>query len=179
MTLACLLACASAYAAVDTIMKPALCCPAGVWFAEFNIWQGCTSDCPWAWIRVSKKNANGEWEVHYTSHGTSEERNRETSVGLEPGEYKLEVACHETGDDNWPPTTGWELCAYLVSWQVSITARGKAAAGTWGDANVAAGGKDSDVHKAEVRVTANPPLAGIPIDVSIADGQGEGSTRTA
>ena len=177
VTAACFVACTNAYAAVPTITKPATECPAGVWFATFTVTQSCSSGCPFPWHRVSKK-INGQWEVQYTGCGAPPTQT--SDLHLEPGEYMFEGVCYDDANESDPPASGWEVCAYLISWRAAIEVRRKGSTGNWGgSANVAAGGKDPDVHKADIRVTANPPVAGLEVAVSIPDGYGEGRTRTA
>ena len=174
---ACFVACTSAYASVPTITRPATECPNGVWFATFTITQSCPTDCPFPWSRLSKK-VDGQWEVQHTGCGAPPTQAED--LHLEPGEYKLEGVCYDDSDENWPPESGWEVCAYLVSWRATIEVRRKGSTANWsGGTNVAAGGKGSDVHKADILVTADPPVAGLEVTVSIPDGYGAGSTRTA
>ena len=174
---ACLIACTRGCVEVQHIIKPATECPARIPFATFRIAQGCTDDCPYPWRRLSKK-IEGEWVVQGTRCDTQKDRILE--LRLEPGEYKLEAACHSSADEKWPPGSSWQLRAYLTSWVAELEVRRKGSAGDWGSStNVAAGGKESDVHKADIRVMANPPVAGLQVEISIPDGYGQGSTRTA
>lgn len=173
---ACLLACTSGCVEVQHIIKPATECPAEILFATFRIAQGCTDDCPYPWHCLSKK-IEGEWVVQGT--GCDTQRDHVLELHLEPGEYKLEAACHNSADENWPPESGWRLCAYLTSWVAELEVRRKGSTANWGGStNVAAGGKDPDVHKADVRVTATPALAGLPVTVLIAEGTGGGKPGT-
>lgn len=174
---ACSVACTSTYAEIPTITRPATEPLGGTWFATFTITQNCSEGCPIPWHRLSKK-VDGQWEVQFTGCGAP--LTQTMDLDLDPGEYMLEGVCYNDTDESNPPQSGWQVCAYLISWRATIEVRRKGSTGSWsGGTNVAAGGKDPDVHKADIRVAANPPVAGLEVSVSIPDGYGEGSTLTA
>ncbi len=158
-------------AGATTIYKPVR---AGNIGALFHFEAACSEGCPHMWCRVYEK-VDGDWQLH-SQFGTGS-GNVSFDIALWEGKYRVDLACHSTTMD--VPESGWATCAYLVAYWADLQVRRKGTADAFGNtATVAAGGKDSDVHKAEIQVTANPPIAGIPVNVFIQEGTGQGKEGT-
>ena len=156
-----------------TVYKPVRGGNAGAlgWFEA-----GCPENCAHVWYRVYKKNGEGDWALDggpwYV--GTGDVQFDKTFA---IGEYKVDAVCHST--DTEAPSSGWATCAYVVAYELTLRVRRVGPTGDFGtEATIAAGGKDPDVHRAELEVTANPAIAGIPVDVNIVAGTGQGKDGT-
>ena len=160
-------------AAAETVYKPVRSGNAG---ALVCFEAGRPEACDYMWYRAYKKNGEDQWELdkgpHYAGSG-------DVPFGMtfSVGEYQVEAVCHST--DAEPPTSGWATCVYVVAYDLTLRARRKGSTANFGtEATIAAGGKDPDVHKAELEVTASPAIAGIPVDVNIVAGTGQGKDGT-
>jgi hypothetical protein len=131
--------------------------------------EGAGEDGTYTWSKVT---GPGD-DYTFTPNGTTTASCTTFHVNT-PGIYTVKVEYERCGSESISDPSG-DIVVFNADLNVRRKGSGEAYAGS---AMVAAGKLSSDVHKADVEVSATPAVSGIPIDVQIKSGEGGGQPGT-